>query len=559
MTMKNISKKLGVLLLFVASACQLDNDTIDPNNLTPSAADPDLVMNAIQLNFAAFYSSASANTDQLVRVNAMAGGYRYPTAITASSANNLWSLAYQSVLINTKTLIPIAQSKTLTTHVAMAKIFEAYTYLTLVDIFNDVPRTEALLGTNFAPKTDAATDVYTYAIGLLTEARTELAKTGTAAGTNIAAGLDLYYGASRANWTALANTLELKAWLNIRTLPSRVTEADGKITTLLTSNLIDTSAEDFTFKYGIATVPDSRHPIYNQYYGNTVGTAGGYLGNYFLNEIFQGLGVQDPRWRYYVYRQVGSINPANTVPAFDIKALGCTPGTPPAHYVAVGAPFCVFEPGFYGRDHGDASGTPPDAPVITCAGVYPAGGRPDNNSVVNIAYNRPTRRGDGANGAGIEPIWMAFFTDFLKAEISARRGDAVTARAQLNTAVTNSITAVKAFAVSRAQAVSPASLEPSTSAYLTAMLAAYDAATIKTDVIGREFYIAAFGNGIEQYNSYRRTSAPRNLQPTLQTGAGPWTRSFPYPATYNTLAGKEAKPNEQVNKVFWDGNPDTLN
>ncbi len=557
--MKNISKRLGIMLLFVASACQLDNDTVNPNNLTPSAADPDLLMNAIQLNFASFYSSASGNTDQLVRVNAMAGGYRYPTAITATSANGVWSLAYQSVLTNTKTLIPIAQAKTLTTHVAMAKIFEAYTYLTLVDIFNDVPRTEALLGTNFSPKTDAATDVYTYAIGLLTEARTELAKTGTAAGTNIAAGLDLYYGGSRANWTALANTLELKAWLNIRTLPARVTEADGKITTLLTSNIIDTPAEDFTFKYGITTVPDSRHPIYNQYYGNTVGTAGGYLGNYFLNEIYQGLGVQDPRWRYYVYRQVGSINPANTVPAFDIKALGCTPGTPPAHYVAVGAPFCVFEPGFYGRDHGDASGTPPDAPVITCAGVYPAGGRPDNNSIVNIAYNKPTKRGDGANGAGIEPIWMAFFTDFLKAEISARRGDPATARTQLNTAVTNSITAVKAFAVSRAQAVSPASLEPSTSAYLTAMLAAYDAAAIKTDVIGREFYIAAFGNGIEQYNSYRRTSAPRNLQPTLQTGAGPWTRSFPYPATYSTLAGKPAKPNEQVNKVFWDGNPDTLN
>ncbi|MBI3220280.1 MAG: SusD/RagB family nutrient-binding outer membrane lipoprotein [Bacteroidetes bacterium] len=557
--MKNISKKLGIMLLFVASACQLDNDTTNPNNLTPSAADPDLLMNAIQLNFASFYSSASGSTDQLVRVNAMTGGYRYPTAINASSANGLWSVAYQGVLTNTKTLIPIAQAKTLTTHVAMAKIFEAYVYLTLVDIFNDVPRTEALLGTNFAPKTDAATDVYTYAIGLLTEARTELAKTGSAAGTNIASTLDLYYAGSRANWTALANTLELKAWLNIRTLPARVAEADAKITALLASNIIDSSAEDFTFKYGITTVPDSRHPIYNQYYGNTAGTAGGYLANYFLNEIFQGMGVQDPRWRYYVYRQVGSINPLTTVPAFDQKALGCTPGTPPAHYTAVNAVFCVFEPGFYGRDHGDASGTPPDSPVITCAGVYPAGGRPDNNSVVNTAYNKPTKRGDGANGAGIEPIWMAFYTDFIKAEISARRGDPVTAKTQLNTAINNSITAVKAFAVSRAQAVSPASLEPSTPAYLTAVNAAYDAATLKTDVIGREFYIAAFGNGVEQYNNYRRTSAPRNLQPTLQTGSGPWTRSFPYPATYTTLAGKEAKPNEQVNKVFWDGNTDILN
>lgn len=555
--MKNISKKLGILLLFVASACQLDNDTVNPNNLTPTSADENLLMNAIQINFASFYSSASGSTDQLVRVSAMTGGYRYPTAITASSVNGLWSLAYQSVLINTKAVIPLAQSKTRTTHVAMAKIFEAYVYLTLVDIFNDVPRTEALLGSNFSPQTDAGSDVYTYAIGLLTEARTELAKTGADAGANISTGFDLYYGGDRAKWTALANTLELKAWLNIRTLPTRVAEADAKITTLLTSNLIDSSAEDFSFKYGNTTVPDSRHPVYNQYYGNTAGTAGGYIGNYFLNEIYQGYGIEDPRWRYYVYRQVGSINPRKTVPNFDAKALGCTPGAPPTHYVSSGSVFCVFEPGFYGRDHGDASGTPPDSPVITCSGVYPSGGKLDTNPTVNLSYNVPTIRGDGANGRGIEPIWMAFFTDYLKAEISSRRGDQVTARTQLQTAVTNSITAVKAFASSRGQSLT--SGEPSTTAYLAAVDNAFVNATQKLDVIGREFYIAAYGNGIEQYNSYRRTSAPKNLQPTLQTGSGPWTRSFPYPATYNTLAGKTAKPNEQVNKVFWDGNPDTLN
>lgn len=546
------------MLLFIASACQLDDDTTNPNNLTPSATDENLLMNAIQINFAGFYSSASGSTDQLMRVSAMTGGYRYPTAITASSVNNLWSLAYQSVLINTKTVIPIAQAKTRTTHVAMAKIFEAYVYLTLVDIFNDVPRTEALLGSNFSPKTDTGSDVYTYAIGLLAEARTELAKTGAAAGSNISSSVDLYYGGDRAKWTALANTLELKAWLNIRTLPSRVAEADAKITALLASNIIDSSAEDFTFKYGNTTVPDSRHPSYNQYYGNTVGTAGGYFGNYFLNELYQGLGIQDPRWRYYVYRQVGSINPRKTVPNFDAKALGCTPGAPPTHYVSSGSVFCVFEPGFYGRDHGDASGTPPDAPVVTCSGVYPSGGRPDVNSIANLAYNAPTIRGDGANGRGIEPIWMAFYTDYLKAEISSRRGDQAAAKTELLAAVNNSITAVKAFATSRGQAV-PSSLEPSTIAYTNAVDNAFTNATQKLDVIGREFYIAAFGNGIEQYNSYRRTSAPRNLQPTLQTGSGPWTRSFPYPATYNTLAGKEAKPNEQVNKVFWDGNPDTLN
>jgi hypothetical protein len=555
--MKNISRKFGIMVLFLVSACQVPDDTINPSTLTPEAADANLLLNSIQLNFASFFNSATGNTDQLVRVQALTGGYRYPTSITSSSANGLWSWAYQSVLVNTKALYPIAQSKNLTTHVAMAKIFEAYVYLTLVDVFNDVPQKEALLGTNFAPKTDTGTDVYAYAIGLLTEARTELAKTGSAAGTNIAAALDLYYAGDRTKWTALANSLELKAWLNIRSVASRVAEADAKITALLATNIIDTEAENFTFKYGIATVPDSRHPLYNQYYGNSAGTAGGYLSNFFLKELYNGLGVQDPRWRYYFYRQVGSINPLTA--GFDPKAIGCTPGAPPPHYASIGAVFCLFEPGFYGRDHGDASGTPPDAGVITCAGVYPAGGRPDLNNVVNTSYNKPTIRGDGANGAGIQPIYMSFYTDFLKAEVLARRADPVGARAALTTAVTNSITQVQSFATSRAQTITPASLIPSTAAYITAVQAAYDAASVKTDVIGREFWVAAFGNGVEAYNSYRRTSAPRNIQPMLQTGPGPWTRSFPYPATYATLAGKEQKNNEVVNKVFWDGNPETLN
>ncbi len=572
MTMKNITKKLGVMLLFIASACQLDNDTLNPSTVTPGSADADLLLNSAQLNFATFFNTASGSTDQLVRINAMVGGFRYPTAITASSVNFLWSSAYQGVLVNTNALIPIAKAKNLTTHLAIAKILEAYVYLTLVDIFNDVPQSEALLGVNFAPKLDNASGVYAYAIGLLGEARTELAKTGAAAGTNISAAGDLYYGGIRDNWTALANSLELKAWVNIRTMPSRVAEADAKIDALLASNIIDVSdptdpfkSEDFTFKYGTSTVPNSRHPLYEQYYGLALGTAGGYIANYFMHELFTGYvdvagdPIQDPRWRYYFYRQVGSIDPGTS--GFDVKALGCAPGAPPAHYVTSGSVFCVFEPGFYGRDHADASGTPPVGPVITCAGVYPGGGRPDNNTADPTSpnsYNKPTIRGDGAFGAGIEPIFMTFFTDYMKAEVLARRGDVAGAKTALTSAVTKSISYVQGFASLKKQTVTPSRV-PSIPAYLAAVSSAYDAAPNKLDVIGREFYVSLFGNGVEAYNSYRRTGAPRNLQPPIQTGAGVWTRAFPYPATYITLAGGTAKPNESVNKVFWDGNPETLN
>jgi hypothetical protein len=577
-------KKIYFILLMVFGfSCQLPDDTTDPSAIGPNAADPDLLLSAIEINFANFFNNANNAADQLVRMQAMTGGYRYQTAITPSNASlsTAWAAAFRQVLINTKILKDIAQAKTLTSHLGIAKIIEAYTYLTLVDLFNDVPQTSALQGLgDLSPKLDDAATVYNNAITLLSEGRSELQKTGAAAGTVLATS-DLFYpiqssgftaASQRASWVAVANSLELKAWVNLRMIPARAAEADAKITTLLalpSGQLVDqnsyslsTVARHFAFNYGSSTVPDSRHPLYNQYYGANAGAASGYIANYFLNELYQGYKtsttpvapIQDPRWRYYFYRQVGSIDPK--VAGFDVKALGCTPGAPPAEYVATGSVFCVFEPGFYGRDHADASGTPPDSPVITCAGVYPAGGRLDNNPVVNSTYNATTKRLDGANGAGIHPIFMSFFTDFYRAEILARRGDNAGAKTALNSAINGSIAAVKGFSTNRGQTLT--TTEPSTTAYLNAVNAAYDAATNKLDVIGREFYVASWGNGVEAYNSYRRTSAPRNFQPTLQPNAGPWMRTLVYPQTYVALAGGQPRDPNTVNKVFWDTNTETL-
>jgi hypothetical protein len=554
--MKNISKKIGVLLLMLSSACNLDGDLENPNLISVSGADVNYIMNSVQLSFADFFNSAQRAVNPLIRHEAMTGGFRYQTANTPEGVNGLWSLAYEDVLVNAQTLIEQAQPKNLTTHVAVAKILQAYTYLTLVDIFGDVPQSQALKAPsgNFNPTADSGESIYAYAIGLLDEARTELAKTGVDAGAALTR--DIYYSGNRARWNALANTLELKAWQNLAMISSRKAEADSKIASLLTADLIDTEAENFTYKYGTATVPVSRHPLYRQYYDPTRGQAGGYISNFFLQQAFNGNGVEDPRWRYYFYRQVGSIAQALAV---DPKSLGCAPGAPPDHYAAVGSVFCVFDPGFYGRDHGDGFGIPPDGPVLTAVGVYPAGGKIDNTSVNNATFASSTIQGDGADGAGIQPIWMSWYTDFVKAEISARAGDAAAAKTHMNNGINKSITQIRAFATAKGQVLS-AGREPSTANYLSAVSTIYDNAARKLDVIGREYWVALWGNGVEAYNLYRRTSAPRNMQPTLQLNPGPFYRSYIYPASYVNLNSNAAqKDANATNKVFWDTNPDVLN
>ncbi len=572
--MKKKYKVLTLVALLLVGGCNLDGDLQNPNEISVSGADVNLLMNAVQLDFADWHFVAAGAVDPLVRVNAMTGGYRYQTANQPQGNDFLWQLSYQAVLINADLVIKLATEKGLTTHIAVAKILEAYVYMSLVDIFGDVPQSEALQGGagNFNPKQDSGASVYAYALTLLNEARIELAKTGSAAGAGLAR--DVYYGGSRTKWNALANTLELKLQMNLAQIPSNAAAANARISVLLSgaTDIIDAAdgSENFTYKYGTATVPNSRHPQYNQFYQPTKGAAGGYLANYFMHEAF-GIWdpafptdvtkvVQDPRWRYYFYRQVGSIAQMYAV---DPKAVGCAPAAIPNHYIAANTVFCIFDPGFYGRDHGDASGTPPSGPVITCAGVYPSGGAIDNTSLNSTTFAQSTIRGDGANGAGISPIWMSFYTDFIRAEFLSRTGNAAGAKAAMDAGILNSISQIKAFATSKGQLNTVQSAATQTNLinnYVANADARLAAAAKPLDVIGREFYIAAWGNGLEQYNLYRRTSAPRNLQPTLQPEPGPWLRSQVYPAVYVNLNQNAAQKDAAATvRVFWDTNPDVLN
>jgi hypothetical protein len=186
------------------------------------------------------------------------------------------------------------------------------------------------------------------------------------------------------------------------------------------------------------------------------------------------------------------------------------------------------------------------------------------------------------------PIHMAFSTAYLKAEIMSRNGDVAGAKAQLEKAIVASIATVKNFADTKKQSVtvSPWSSSAWTYAvdpdgdckdpngdavtgctfnkfvtsYLTAVDKEYDNALNKMHIIGQEHWLALWGNGMEAYNSYRRTGGPDHMQPPLQQGAGTWQRSLIYSSNYVNLNGNaKQKEVDAVNKVFWDGNTETLN
>ena len=571
----------GLLLVatsFTACNKELDALLTNPNYPSATTADVDLYLNKVQLDFNNFFQSASGASSALARQNYWGGPF-YQNAYSPSSFDGIWSTAYSGVIANADAMIPLAQSQKKYIQSGMARIMKAYTYGTLVDMFGDVPYSNAVKGAdNTTPSVDGGAAVYAAVQNLLDSAIVDLTTTGAAAAPKT----DLYYGGSAAKWVTLAKTLKLKFYMQARLVDAG---AKAKIQALLTeNNLINTAANDFQFQYGKTLAPDSRHPDYAGDYNNNGG--GGYLSNYFMWEVasekYGGIvtGVSstaaaattgDPRLRYYFYRQTLNYAWANESSCPCILNSQYGTATYPVWYPSVPdqTPYCVVGGrGYMGRDHGDNSGGPPDGAYKTQHGIYPAGGEFDYSQGKQVSL------GAGAGGNGISPIWLSSFTAFLKAEavlalgLTADKTDA----ALLTSGVTQSITKVTGFpaAIGYVNAAIPAAtLGSATSDQSKAYIALVDglyagAATTaaKLDVLMKEYHIALWGNGIEPYNNLRRTGSPKNVQIAVTTATpGFFMRSFFYPSVFvdrNSAAPAQKSPGTAANKVFWDNNPDNF-
>ena len=560
--MKRIIIFAAVTVLLVTASCKkrLDDLLVNPNTPTLDKADVDLYFNAVQLSFADFYNSLSDRGMEVTR-QWNQGGSTYLNAYRPETFNGVWSTGYRSVLTQINAMEPIARSQNRWYHVGAGQLMKAYTGMALVDFFGDVPWFEAASPTQSVinPKVDKGADIYKNCIDLLDSAILNLNKTQASNPTN-----DLYYGGNKARWITLANTLKLKAYMTTRLVDAT---AATKIAAVLgTGNIIDTEAEDFVFRFGTQLEnPNSRHPKYNSCY-RAAGGVGIYISNYLAWEMTTEKGFVDPRVRYYFRRQINARNnqlAANGQPAIALTALACQGQLSPGHY-APGMAFCMAGDGYFGRDHGDPSGIPPDNTFRTAFGIYPAGGEFDNlrvntgssSSLVNIAV---TLTGTpGARGAGIHPIWLSSYTHFLLAEAAlVLNVSGLNARTLFDAGMRQSFSKVMNFPATMSVTPDPAFVPASTEVdfYVNTVLRSFDAAatnSAKLNIVMKEYHIASFGNGIEPYNNYRRTGMPTNLQPMLNPQPGPFIRSFWYPTDHVTLNlnGKQ-KPDNTV-KVFWD-------
>ena len=147
-----------------------------------------------------------------------------------------------------KILSPSATDADNTRYAGIAKILKAYSYSVLVDVFGDVPFTEAnkLKEGILYPKFDDDAAIYDALFPLIDEGIADLNNT-TAANPNEPGTDDLIYGGNVALWVKAANTIKLKLYTQIR----KVKNVSAEVNALISGgNLISQTSESFLIPYG---------------------------------------------------------------------------------------------------------------------------------------------------------------------------------------------------------------------------------------------------------------------------------------------------------------------
>lgn len=551
--MKLLSKIFFISMLFTVVSCYELDLQDNPNSVPPERADINFFYNNVQLSYGSFIQNTSDLVSVFVRQRAMTGGNTYQNQYSPGTFDGTWRSCYADLLPDIQAITDIANERGLVNHLGIVQTMKAHILMTMVDMFGDIPYSQATLGTdNISPAADAAKDVYAAALTLLNEATTNL-DAGAASVDN-----DLYFGGDADQWRKAANTLKIKLYLNLR-LTDAATATAGINEIISSGNFIAAAADDFKGEYGTRRTNDnmdSRHPWYQGHYE----TGGPYMSNYFMWSLLDEKGFEDPRLRYYFLRQ--------DCYAFEEDAftLQCATAPEPLHYTG-DYPFCVasYELGYWGRDHGDDAGIPPDNVKRTTYGLYPAGGAFDNGigmSADGPCYGGVQNQGvDGAKGQGITPIMMSSYTHFMLAEAALTLGTAGDPRAYLEEGVRQSISTVAGFG-SRTEVDPAYAINDSvTTDYVDYVLAAYDGAGSDDERLGviiKEYHIASWGSGMEAYNAYRRTSHPKGMQPTREPVSGDFPRTNWYPNNYVNQNSSASQRSVLSGKVFWDTNPDVL-
>ncbi|AYD49183.1 SusD/RagB family nutrient-binding outer membrane lipoprotein [Arachidicoccus soli] len=263
---KNIIVSALVFMSFsILCSCQKQLDiNHSPNNPALDLGSPQIVFPGAVLATAAKTGGDLAILGGLwseyYTQSAVASQYRSLVQynIQSPNFNSSYTVLMSSGLKNYQYVIDKAKTSEDWNYYLMATVMKAYTTEVLVDLYDQIPYSESLLGqSNLHPKFD---DGHTIYLNLLASLDTALAKNLNAPTSTNPGSSDLIFGGKMSNWIAFANTLKLKMYLRmVNKYPS---DAENGIKALYaTSPSFLTVDAALT---GFADQDSKRNPMYEQ-------------------------------------------------------------------------------------------------------------------------------------------------------------------------------------------------------------------------------------------------------------------------------------------------------
>ena len=256
MKMKNILLTAMLSLVLVLTSCKSDEQYEDYNRdpKNPTEVDADFL----------FTSAIKSLTDQLTTLNVNDNTLRFFSQtnttttyleepnfdlISRTIPSRHWSELYRDVLLDLKTskevaaadveLAPAEQAA----RIAQAEVLMIYTYQTMVDLFGDIPYSEALSDVTL-PKFDDAAEVYADLIMRITAVMPSLGDSGYSSA-------DKVYDGNGAAWIKFANSIKLR--LGIRLTDVNPSLAQSTVESAVNGGVFTANADNATIAYYGAT------------------------------------------------------------------------------------------------------------------------------------------------------------------------------------------------------------------------------------------------------------------------------------------------------------------
>ncbi|MEC4049719.1 SusD/RagB family nutrient-binding outer membrane lipoprotein [Flavobacterium sp. SUN046] len=267
-------KKLFLLIVFVlvGIGCSDNLSSLNENEKSPTMVPAEVLFTNAQKTLTNQIVSTSVNNNIFRLVSQQ---WTETTYIDESNydwstrkiSDNVWASLYAGTLADLEnariSLLNLNIDPSQTDQIgirknklAMIDIVMVYTYQTLVDIFGDIPYSEALKGdSNYLPKYDNALTIYSSLISRLDNDLSNLSNYYSNFDN-----ADVIYNGNLSKWIKLANSIKLKLGINLLASNANNTLANSTIISAVSGGVLSSNADNCKTPYELNS--PNQNPLY---------------------------------------------------------------------------------------------------------------------------------------------------------------------------------------------------------------------------------------------------------------------------------------------------------